>query len=281
MQFEKEYASDGSLDDEELENASDISADVEPPLLNAREDFDVVMNEFLQLELVGNKLAPSLEGDTPTDKLDTIRKALAVDDDVAKRQALLDRAYVDDTRVPMPVDIDAEKERWDCETILSETFGWPIIFIALWCQTDTDDFTALATYSNLENHPRFLRLKQKPPTKRIVLDRKTGLPSIVENANPTPGPQNHEADSEEDGDRRELLESFSDLALSILVAARVTVTRSKGESKEEKKSRKKAVKEERQQRRTEKKGNKDSFALERKNIGRVMTTREKAGIRKL
>jgi len=77
--------------------------------------------------------------------------------------------------------------------------------------------------------------------------------------------QGHEADSEEEEDR----------------SARVTVTRPKGESKEEKKARKKVVKEERQQRRVEKKGNKETFALERKNIGRVMTTREKAGIRKL
>jgi len=127
LQFEKEYASDGSLDDDELENASNISADSEPPLLNAREDFDAVMSGFIQLELVGNKLAPSLEGDTPTDKLDTVRKALVVDNDAARRQALLDRAYVDDTRVPMPVDIDAEKERWDCETILSESSGRAII----------------------------------------------------------------------------------------------------------------------------------------------------------
>ena len=127
LQFEKEYASDGSLDDEELENASNISADSEPPLLNVREDFDVVMNEFLQLELVGNKLAPSLEGDTPTDKLGAIRKALVVDDDVTRREALLDRTYLDDTGVPMPVDTGAEKERWDCETILSETLGQAII----------------------------------------------------------------------------------------------------------------------------------------------------------
>jgi protein LTV1 len=129
LQFEKEYASDGSLDDDELENASDISADSEPPLLNAREDLDAVMDEFLQLELVGNKLAPSLEGDTPTDKLDALRKALVVDDDAGRRQALLDRVYVDDTKVPLPVDLDAEKERWDCETILSESFGRAILHI--------------------------------------------------------------------------------------------------------------------------------------------------------
>lgn len=122
MQFEKEYASDELLDDDELENASNISADSEPPLLNTREDFDAVMNEFLQLELVGNKLALSLKGDTPTDKLDAIRKALVAGDDAERRQALLDRVYVDDTKVPMPVDVDAEKERWDCETVLSESF---------------------------------------------------------------------------------------------------------------------------------------------------------------
>jgi protein LTV1 len=82
-----------------------------------------VMNEFLQLELVGNKLAPTLEGDTPADKLDALRKALVVDDDAAGRNALLDRVYADDTVVPMPVDVDAEKERWDCETILSESLA--------------------------------------------------------------------------------------------------------------------------------------------------------------
>ena len=93
----------------------------------------------------------------------------------------------------------------------------------------------------------FLRLKQKPSTKKIVLDRKTGLPSIVENAPPTPDLQSLEPDSEDDEDRRELLESSPGLVLSILLAAHVTVARPKEESKEEKKARKKAIKEECQQ----------------------------------
>ena len=113
-----------------------------------------------------------------------------------------------------------------------------------------------------------------------MLDRKTGLPSIFENTTSAPELQSHEAESE-DEDQRELPKTFPDFVLSILLAARVTVTRLKGESKEEKKARKRAVKEERQQRRMEKKGNKETFALERKNITRVLTTREKAGIRKL
>lgn len=139
-------------------------------------------------------------------------------------------------------------------------------------------FLPPATYSNLENHPRLLRLKQKPPTKKVALDKKTGLPSIVEIATPTPEMQ---ADSGEDEGRRELPNPSQTSFLSVLSAARVTVTRPKGESKDEKKVRKKAVKEERQQRRMEKKANKETFAIEKNNIGKIMTTREMAGIRKL
>ena len=145
----------------------------------------------------------------------------------------------------------------------------------------TSVFTLPATYSNLENHPRFLRLKQKPSTKKIVLDKKTGLPSIVEDATSTPELRSPDGGSTEDEDRRELSGPFLGLPLIILSAIRVTVARPKGELREDKKARKTAVKEERQQRRIEKKGNKETFALERKNIGRVMSTREKAGTRKL
>jgi len=97
------------------------------------------------------------------------------------------------------------------------------------------------------------------------LDKKTGLPSIVENASPKLQLESREEGSEEDQDR----------------PARLTVARPKGESKEDKKARKKAVREERQQRRMEKKGNRDTFAFERKHLARVETTREKPGIRNL
>jgi hypothetical protein len=37
-----------------------------------------------------------------------------------------------------------------------------------------------ATYSNLENHPRLIQLTQPHGAKKIRLDPKTGLPSVME-----------------------------------------------------------------------------------------------------
>ena len=38
---------------------------------------------------------------------------------------------------------------------------------------------SVATYSNLENHPRLLRLTQPRAGKKIHLDPKTGLPYVA------------------------------------------------------------------------------------------------------
>jgi hypothetical protein len=59
--------------------------------------------------------------------------------------------------------------------LLSESFGGAVINMTLSYQTSR--FTSPATYSNLANHPRLLRLKQEPSTKRIVLDKKAFLQS--------------------------------------------------------------------------------------------------------
>lgn len=37
-----------------------------------------------------------------------------------------------------------------------------------------------ATYTNLENHPRLIRVLDPRPVPKIALDRRTGLPSIVD-----------------------------------------------------------------------------------------------------
>lgn len=37
-----------------------------------------------------------------------------------------------------------------------------------------------ATYTNLENHPRLIRVRDPKPVPKITLDRKTGLPSLVD-----------------------------------------------------------------------------------------------------
>lgn len=73
------------------------------------------MDEFLeQFEILGGKMKRVLPGETSTEKLDTIRRELG--------QAVVrehgDDSEEDEEDVLMPFDKD-EKERWDCETILS------------------------------------------------------------------------------------------------------------------------------------------------------------------
>ena len=75
-----------------------------------------MMNEFLDnYEILGGKMQPVLPGDTATQKLDTIRKALGQarlrDDEDSNSES-------DD--ILMPLDIDEKQDRWDCETILSQ-----------------------------------------------------------------------------------------------------------------------------------------------------------------
>lgn len=37
-----------------------------------------------------------------------------------------------------------------------------------------------ATYTNIENHPRLIRARDPKPVPKIVLDPKTGLPSVAD-----------------------------------------------------------------------------------------------------
>lgn len=72
-----------------------------------------MMNEFLEnYEILGGKMRPVLAGDTPMEKLDTIRKAFG------EAKIRNDEDSGSDEDILMPVDIDEEKDKWDCETIL-------------------------------------------------------------------------------------------------------------------------------------------------------------------
>lgn len=74
-----------------------------------------MMNEFLdKYEILGGKMRPILAGETPVEKLDTMRKALGA----AKIRDLEDHDEVEDD-ILMPAALDDGKDRWDCETILS------------------------------------------------------------------------------------------------------------------------------------------------------------------
>ncbi|OBZ68534.1 Protein LTV1 [Grifola frondosa] len=152
-QMQREYDED---EDEEIDGASDDS-DEAPDLITSREDFDTIMNEFLDnYEILGGKMRPVLAGGTGAEKLETVRKALG---EIRLREHDDDS---EDDDILMPLDIDDKKDRWDCETILT-------------------------TYSNLENHPRLIRARQDKTVPRIRLDPKTGLPS-VEITNHAPSP---------------------------------------------------------------------------------------------
>lgn len=85
-----------------------------PELITSREDFDAIMNEFLDnYEILGGKLRHVLPGETGADKLDAIRKGLGA-------ATLRDQdGDSEEDDIMMPLDIDERKDRWDCETILS------------------------------------------------------------------------------------------------------------------------------------------------------------------
>lgn len=188
--FEEEYASDKDDEDDEDEDSNSVTS--APELVNTRDDFEAVMDEFLAQEQVGKKLQQKI-GNTPMERLNTMRRALVDDADeneaLARREALLNRLDDDGAPIPMPVDLDERKERWDCETILS-TYSMPL-------RDQVNLIAILATYSNLENHPRLLRLTQPRAAKKIRLDPRTGLPSVVEAEDVEP-PEVSESEESED-----------------------------------------------------------------------------------
>ncbi|KAJ7103098.1 Low temperature viability protein-domain-containing protein [Mycena belliarum] len=235
----KEYDEDENeeLSEEELEDDDEA-----PELITSREDFESMMNEFLDdYEILGRKLRPKLEGDSGAEKLNTLRMAMGQDERVR-----LERAGEEDEAddILMPFDIDDRKDRWDCETILS-------------------------TYSNLENHPRLIRARdtdlRKKLVPKILLDPRTGLPSVVPPDTKGPKPKGRVSFASDSDDT----ESSDDDGRPRVE----TVKRDRNESKEAKKARKAAVKEERQTRRVEKKATKELFGAELKTQKRVVGIR--------
>ena len=120
----KEYKED----DETTFPSSDegIESDEAPDLITSREDFESMMDEFLDdYEILGRKMKARLAGDTGADKLDTMRRALGRD------ERILITASDDDNDLLMPLDVDSKKDRWDCETILCVSLR----FLGYWALT--------------------------------------------------------------------------------------------------------------------------------------------------
>ncbi|KAF8584673.1 LTV-domain-containing protein [Ramaria rubella] len=148
-QIEKFYDEDENDIPDDYDDDDEDNVDEVPDLLAAREDFEAIMDDFLEnYELVGKRMRLVLPGDTPAEKLDTIRRALG-----GMRINPSAEDEEDDADIPMPHDIDEKVDRWDCETILT-------------------------TYTNLENHPRLIRARDDRSVLKIRLDPRTGLPSV-------------------------------------------------------------------------------------------------------
>ncbi|KAJ7044933.1 Low temperature viability protein-domain-containing protein [Mycena alexandri] len=238
----KQYNSD----EEEEDPSEEEDDDDAPELITSREDFESMMDEFLNdYEILGRKMKPKLEGDSGAEKLDTLRRAMGQDERVR-----IERDGEDDETddISMPFDIDDRKDRWDCETILT-------------------------TYSNLENHPRLIRARDpnarvKKPVPKIHLDPRTGLPTVVTADAAVAKPKTRIVSFNSDSDNSD---SESDDGRPRVE----TIKRDKNESKEEKKARKAAVKEERQTRRADKKATKEMFGAELKTQKRAIGNKER------
>jgi len=160
-----------------------------------------MMNEFLdEYEILGGKMKPRLEGDTNIAKLDTIRRALGP-------VTIRDYDERDDGDIPIPVDIDDVKDTWDCETILSGLSLPKVPHRGLISHST-------ATYSNLENHPRLIRVRDSKAVPKIKLDPKTGLPTAT-NPAPRKGLEDLPEEDEDEEDRRM---SFGSVKLVLLTS---------------------------------------------------------------
>ena len=109
----KEYENDEEGEEEE-DDHSDEDSDEAPELITSREDFEGMVDEFLNdYEILGRRMRPKLEGETGAEKLGTFREAIGIDERVRIQQE-------GDDSEPEELEFVEEdkKDRWDCETIL-------------------------------------------------------------------------------------------------------------------------------------------------------------------
>ncbi|XP_072750748.1 protein LTV1 homolog isoform X2 [Anoplolepis gracilipes] len=152
------------------------------------------------------------------------------------RMKIVEREYSsseDDNLEQLVVDA-REKDKWDCESILS-------------------------TYSNIYNHPKLI---PDPPkySKKIEIDRKTGVPKNVLN---NTGKLTAEALAQFDV-TDDTLKGSQSIAESRKSTLSILSIRPKGETPDARKERKKLLKEYRKERRIERKANTEAFKEEKK-----------------
>jgi len=179
----------------------------------------------------GGKMKPSLHGSGP-EKLQSLRLAMGRDERVMVGDL---EEEAKDNGVYAAIEEDEKRERWDVETVLT-------------------------TYTNLENHPRLIRAREKQRGPKIQLDPKTGFPLEVKSTTRPNGTQS--------------------LPVKNATSHHILSRRPREESAEEKRERKRAVKAERQTRRVEKKEKKEQFSAAVKQQSQALA-RKDAQVRKL
>ncbi|KAI8078762.1 Low temperature viability protein-domain-containing protein [Halteromyces radiatus] len=209
--IEEEYMQDDDDDDEYYDG----------DVMEEREDFDAILDDFLEkYEVVGNKLAPRLEGDDSAQKLDAIRGAFdtlhILEEEEKREQQHQERKERGTSKTREPAELWARPEQrkrqtWDCQSVIS-------------------------TYSNLENHPQLI--SDRGPKKKISIDPKTGMPILVEDDRRKQKIKNRHHYTQ--SDEEDLLEEEEDEEEEERV--NLGERRSKAETKEEKKQRKQAIK---------------------------------------
>jgi len=122
----KEYNEEDEVEEVDIISDDGDDSDEAPDLITSREDFDAMVNTFLNdFEILGRKMKPKLEGESGVEKLDNFRRAMGQDERV-RIMSGEDNEQDDDDDDLFPEEKD-EKDRWDCETILSK----PIILLQM------------------------------------------------------------------------------------------------------------------------------------------------------
>jgi len=123
----REYAesSDKLEETREIEDPLAEDSDTAPQLITSRDDFGSMVDDFLDnYEILGSKMKPKLEGETGAEKLGILRASMGLDHRVTVQEQAND-----ETDELLEMEDEDEKDRWDCETILSapEFFVLPSI----------------------------------------------------------------------------------------------------------------------------------------------------------
>lgn len=116
----KQYNEDETEEEEKAGSNEDNDSDEAPELITSREDFDSMVNTFLNdYEILGRKMKPKMEGESGVDKLDVFRRAMGQDERVRIMDG--EEEEVNDAELDAHLFPENDKkDRWDCETILSE-----------------------------------------------------------------------------------------------------------------------------------------------------------------